>query len=1212
MFIKYIVINRYKSYRELSYMDPLSPKINIIIGPNGNGKSNFLDSIIFVLTDKYQNMRQEDKKLLLHEDIEDISKTISIELVFDNKSRRFPVDKDTVSIIKKYDTKDNREEILINQKKLLKSDISNLLESAGFSRSNPYYIIQQGKINMFINMNDYEYYEIFSEVTGTKTYEEKKEESLKILDECKENKEKIIKQKNEIQEHIEKLNVQCNDLKEFGVLEEKRKAIEAFILNEQVASIQMDCQILLDKKEQNVNIIQNLSNKQNNIKLNINSILNEINKKNKLIESLKNKIKKCKDEINEIEKIKFKNEFNLKNINNEKNNFNIEYEKIINDLKNFENSKFSIQNQIETLTNKIKSIDISIENKQKEYNENKGQSDILLLKSTNEKNAYISNEIQKLNISKNIIENSLLNIENEIKENLNKKNSFEQIIKNLENENIENNQNIQNLNNLLIKSKNNRRDIINNIKKNDIEINEISDDIQQITENINKIKLTFPNFETFNTINQILNMKIEGVYGILLDIFNIDKIAKNAVDLILKDKLYSIICDSLETANKILEINRKLNGPVINIIPLDFINEDDNENNDENNFNYKNISQQILTQLSQSNELNTILDFIKINNIFSQKIPEKYKNKLNFLLKKNFGHCQLVKNYEIGMKYAKKYNFTCVTSQNEIIYNGGFITKVGFYDFNKQRINLYEKLNEKNEYLKDLNFKMENLKKIKNENINNENEIIREQQKLFQNKNNFMIKLEENNNNKNFYINEINNLNKILMYQNNEKEKKIQEKNDLIQKFNVYNSLLNNNNIENNTQKFNINLNNLEKDLKELSIKKNEFLKQKIENENELNNNINKKINELENKINLFNIKKDIYIQNNLDEKDNSDNLKIINFEIENYTNAIKKYTNEIKNISIEISELNENINKNNEINEKFNKEINIYESELKKNVLMLNDKNEKKNKLLNDITKCGNISKEEMEKLNKLKEKSKKNINQNVDNIFYLQQILKPFYKLLEECNENMKKFDKINRFALDDYKIFNDKKNQIDNKLIELEEDEKKLLKMIKVLDERKENAIITTFNKVKNSFEEFFNNLVPNGKATLELNQENKTLHINVNFNNNNENSDKFQDIHQLSGGQKSAVAIALIFALSKIDPPPFYILDEVDAALDPNLRINLSKLIQKLGENNQFIISTFKPELLSIANNIYQIKFINKTSRVNLINYEEANSFLQENF
>ena len=208
------------------------------------------------------------------------------------------------------------------------------------------------------------------------------------------------------------------------------------------------------------------------------------------------------------------------------------------------------------------------------------------------------------------------------------------------------------------------------------------------------------------------------------------------------------------------------------------------------------------------------------------------------------------------------------------------------------------------------------------------------------------------------------------------------------------------------------------------------------------------------------------------------------------------------------------------------------------------------------------------------------------------------------------MKKFDKINRFALDDYKIFSDKKNQIDNKLIELEEDEKKLLKMIKVLDERKENAIITTFNKVKNSFEDFFNDLVPNGKATLELNQENKTLHINVNFN--NENSDKFQDIHQLSGGQKSAVAIALIFALSKIDPPPFYILDEVDAALDPNLRVNLSKLIQKLGETNQFIISTFKPELLSIANNIYQIKFINKTSRVNLINYEEANSFLQENF
>ena len=103
-----------------------------------------------------------------------------------------------------------------------------------------------------------------------------------------------------------------------------------------------------------------------------------------------------------------------------------------------------------------------------------------------------------------------------------------------------------------------------------------------------------------------------------------------------------------------------------------------------------------------------------------------------------------------------------------------------------------------------------------------------------------------------------------------------------------------------------------------------------------------------------------------------------------------------------------------------------------------------------------------------------------------------------------------------------------------------------------------------------------------------------------------------MHQLSKNQKTAVAVALIFALSKIDPPPFYILDEIDAALDPSLRINLCKLIHNLSDNNQFIISTFKPELLDTAENIYQVKFANKTSNVIKIQKEEAKKFLKDTF
>ncbi len=206
------------------------------------------------------------------------------------------------------------------------------------------------------------------------------------------------------------------------------------------------------------------------------------------------------------------------------------------------------------------------------------------------------------------------------------------------------------------------------------------------------------------------------------------------------------------------------------------------------------------------------------------------------------------------------------------------------------------------------------------------------------------------------------------------------------------------------------------------------------------------------------------------------------------------------------------------------------------------------------------------------------------------------------------MKKFDKINRFALDDYTKFIAKKKEIEEKLKDLIEKEKDILNIIKILDEKRDNSLNTTFEKVNSSFELFFKELIPNGKATLELSIENKTIHISVNFIGN----EKSQAMYQLSGGQKTAVAISLIFALSQIDPPPFYILDEIDAALDPNLRVNFNNLLRKLSDEKQFIISTFKPELLDNADNIYQVKFANKTSNVVKIEKEDAKKFLMDNF
>ncbi|ETN72417.1 RecF/RecN/SMC protein [Necator americanus] len=103
------------------------------------------------------------------------------------------------------------------------------------------------------------------------------------------------------------------------------------------------------------------------------------------------------------------------------------------------------------------------------------------------------------------------------------------------------------------------------------------------------------------------------------------------------------------------------------------------------------------------------------------------------------------------------------------------------------------------------------------------------------------------------------------------------------------------------------------------------------------------------------------------------------------------------------------------------------------------------------------------------------------------------------------------------------------------------------------------------------------------------------IKVSFN----GSSETREMVQLSGGQKSLVALALIFAIQKCDPAPFYLFDEIDAALDAQHRKAVADMIHELAENAQFITTTFRPELLESAEKYYGVKFRNKVSGITAI-------------
>ena len=1221
-------MKRYKSYREMLYMDELSKGVNLIIGSNGNGKSNFLDSIMYVLTDKYQNMRQEDKKLLLHEDItdknEDSSK-LSVELVIDNKSHRFPIEKDQISIMKVYDTKEGKEEIIINQKRLLKSDVQNLLEGAGFMKSNPYYIIQQGKINQILNCTDEEYFDIFCEAMGTKIYEEKKAESLRLLEENKATRAKIEMQSDEIQAHIDKLYEQCEDLKNYSKIELKRRGIEYFILHEQINELEVNIGFLQERHQADINQIKEVYQQQNLTKNEINQKLKEIEKLNEYLDNLHKKVSKCNKIIGQIESNKIQKESNLHNKQYNRQEAEKELSNYQEELENLRNQKKYTMKEWTNAKNGIEALENEISNEKKEFNELKGKSDYLLIKSPKERKAFLVNELKNLRESKNVVDDSIINInqdiereKNEIKEIINQSNK-------IENDMIINKNNIENINNNLSSLKEQRRNYTNLIKKDTIDINEYSDQMNQLKNQMEQLSINFPNFEIFKTVTTLKKLKIPGLYGLVLDLIDANPKVRNAIDLILKDRLYTIIADSMETAKKILDENKKINGPVINIIPLDFIetgqdeeidsDEDDNwvvdetqkSNEYSNRFKKKDMSN---TQLAGAK---SFLDFIKINEDFINNNPSIDTKKLKKILDNYFGKCQIVKDYETGMKYAKIYHFTCVTSANEVIYGGGYLTHMGHFDYNKQRISLYSKLSEINKKYIDCESKKEKVNDHKKEIMNLEIQIQQKTDETFKNRSDINSKLDTMTKELTNYLQNKTSAEQKLNHYQDEFNKLLLQQKEYESKIKIYTDILNGN-IDINKTILNTQtveqIDTLEKKILEREKKKNELIEKCISYQERINNEIPNKEIELQNKINEYQ-----NILNNLDTSITESNngtqeISIDENEINIYKDTITKYMEEI---SLSEKKMNDNqtkVTQLNKLNSQLSTKVNKLENEINEIKLNLNDKNSKKNISTKKLEQLSGFDHDIVKKLTEQKDRFFKNSNESGINIkeqkVYQEKMLQKVYEELNKVNKELQKYDKVNRFAKDDLQEFIDKKNNIKEKLEDLDEKVNTIYSFIENIDNKNNEAISETFENVKKSFSKFFKYLTGNGKGTMELSQDKRAIHISVSFNEDQKNS---QSMYQLSGGQKTAAGVALIFALSTIEPPPFYILDEIDAALDPNYRVNLANLIKDLSKNNQFIISTFKPELIDVADNIYMVKFANKTSNIIKIEKEEALKFIE---
>jgi structural maintenance of chromosome 3 (chondroitin sulfate proteoglycan 6) len=146
-----------------------------------------------------------------------------VEIIFDNSDGRLSVDTEEVIIRRTVGQK--KDEFFLNRKRIQKTEIISLLESAGFSKSNPYYIVQQGKVATLCLMKDSDRLGLLKEIAGTIVYEERKAESLKILLDTVNKQSHIEEVLNFIEERLSELEKEKEELIVYDQLDRRRRAL---------------------------------------------------------------------------------------------------------------------------------------------------------------------------------------------------------------------------------------------------------------------------------------------------------------------------------------------------------------------------------------------------------------------------------------------------------------------------------------------------------------------------------------------------------------------------------------------------------------------------------------------------------------------------------------------------------------------------------------------------------------------------------------------------------------------------------------------------------------------------------------------------------------------------------------------------------------------------------------------------------------------------
>ncbi|GJD08756.1 Structural maintenance of chromosomes protein 3 [Galdieria sulphuraria] len=1195
MHIQAIVISGFKSYRDTVKISDLSPGHNVVVGRNGSGKSNFFDAIRFLLSDAYTNLRNNERQALLHEGVSK-APTAFVEITFDNSDGRLPFDKDQVTL--RRIISQTKDEYVLDKKNVTRTEVFNLLETAGFSKSNPYYIVQQGRISALCSMKDEQRLQLLEEVAGTKLYDERREESLKILQETATKRTRILEVVKYLEERMSELETEKEELKKLEELETERRSLEYTLyiteleeIKESLEQLEADRQGLADESEKLYETKEYSSKRKDTLEQRVEDLEQQVKlaqfKLHALREQYTNesekeaRLKVSLTTTEDTDKLKKSSLSELQDALREASQRENECRHQLQNIQNQLDRKIHEEMDLEQRINEIEQKVLRMHSREQ------GRSKF---SSVQERDTFLQNEIQELEWTLTETKSSLTNILEERQKVENDQNTLKEEEKNLNHEIRTLNEELKGLQEEVSSFQKQRNAL--QLQKQELwrQENEYEQELSSIQKDISKKERDLcyacgaKIYAALEILDNVLKDKPNlrtGFYGPLYTLFTVDDKFSLAVEVAAGQSLSFVVVENHENAAALVQELQRVKGGRLTFVPLQEV------------------------EPKQLPALPPTQDAFPILNKIVPKQTELYP-----ALQAVFGSTLVARSISVAASLSREYNVNCVTLDGDTVNKTGAMAG-GYSDQSRSRLKAFKEVQVLRENLQKCQEKLQKVKDQLKENETQLNQLSSWIQKSdvecytrssqIHDKEECLSKNRQEQNKLQEQWRQIHNNEDTLAQTKREIETAIS-----LRKQELGTPLVSTLTLEEQRQ-----TQDMESEKMELFSKLQAIHSDKMSLEQQLAS-LNAEVDEyLYRKIASLRLEIQKLKQNDSDEmndnwlhpsiatkEDIEAEHRSLLSELSSIKNEIEMWEEKLDNFVQQENEMKEELETLRQDETKSKQALDVVSSRMEQLYLRRAKFLEKKSSLERSIVSLGSLPANFHEY---------RSLSRNI------------LEKRMQRNQNKLKKFTHVNRKALDQYRNFTEQREALGKRLEELEKGDSSIRQLIETLDNRKDEDISRTFRTVREHFSKLFDELVPGGKARLEKENENPQnserepsrplsfagVSIEVSF----PGSSQVYLLEQLSGGQKSIVALALIFAIQFLDPAPFYLFDEIDANLDSTFRKAVSRLLQTQSQQGtQFITTTFRPEFLFVADKCFGVSQVNKISSIQEVSRDDALLFV----